>query len=79
MKYIVFEDFSGRETPIIFPDRILHAELREQVPYAKVVSAGYVHLSQDGFLCSGRSRELGARAREEDSAVIAEHFRAQQD
>ncbi len=40
MKYIIFEDFSGDPTPIIFPNRIDHADMREQMPYTKALSAG---------------------------------------
>ncbi len=32
MKYLIFEDFSGEVIPIIFPERILHEEMREQIP-----------------------------------------------
>ena len=74
MKYIIFEDFSGKETPILFPARILHEEMREQMPYARVVSAGHVLLKQ-GFICQGSSKELNAVSRPEDSEVIAAHFR----
>ncbi len=76
MKYIIFEDFSGKETPLVFPDRIMHEELREQIPYARVLSAGYVHLKDDGFVCSGKSIELGAVSKQEDSRIIASHFAA---
>ena len=78
MKYIIFEDFSGKQTPILFPERILHEELREQVPYAKVLSAGYVHLKEQGFVCQGKVRELGVSSRDEDSRIISESF-AQRD
>jgi hypothetical protein len=73
LKYIIFEDFSGKETPILFPARILHDEMREQMPYAKVVSAGHVTLDRV-FVCRGRSKELKAVSRPEDSDVIAAHF-----
>ncbi len=74
MKYIIFEDFSGKKTPVLFPERILHEELREQIPYTKVLSAGYVDLTEAGFVCRGTVRELGASARGEDSAVISRCF-----
>ena len=74
MKYLIFEDFSGKQTPILFPERILHEELREQVPYTKVLSAGYVYLTEEGFSCRGKVRELGLSSREEDSRIIAESF-----
>lgn len=71
MKYIMFEDFSGRPLPIIFPQRIGHEEMREQVLYSKVLSAGYVQLQQGQVLCHGESRELAAKARPEDAGIIA--------
>ena len=74
MKYIIFEDFSGKQTPILFPERILHEELREQIPYAKVLSAGFVHLTGQGFVCRGKVRELGVSSRDEDSRIISQSF-----
>jgi len=74
VKYIIFEDFSGKQTPILFPERILHEELREQVPYAKVLSAGYVYLTEQGIFCQGKINELGASPRDEDSRIITEAF-----
>lgn len=74
MKYIVFEDFSGKQTPILFPERILHEEMREQIPYTKVLAAGYVYLTEQGFVCRGKVRELEVSAREEDSGIISQAF-----
>jgi hypothetical protein len=74
MKYIIFEDFSGQAIPIIFPNRILHEEMREQLPYAEVVSAGYVDLRQDGFVCHGKSNALNVKAGDRDSEILTSHF-----
>lgn len=71
MKYIMFEDFSGAPVPIIFPKRIDFTEMREQIPYTKVLSAGYVSLSGSSFACHGESKSLAVAARAEDAAVIA--------
>ncbi|MDR3640457.1 MAG: hypothetical protein P4L39_03960 [Humidesulfovibrio sp.] len=71
MKYIMFEDFSGAPMPIIFPKRIDFSEMREQIPYTKVLSAGYVSLSGTGFACHGESKSLEVQARPEDAAIIA--------
>ena len=70
MKYIMFEDFSGAPVPIIFPKRIDFSEMREQIPYTKVLSAGYVQLSGASFSCHGESKSLVAAARPEDSGII---------
>ncbi|MDQ7835675.1 MAG: hypothetical protein RDU24_09865 [Humidesulfovibrio sp.] len=71
MKYIMFEDFAGIPEPIIFPRRIDFSEMREQIPYSKVLSAGYVHVSGAGFACHGESKSLQAQARSEDALIIA--------
>lgn len=76
MKYIIVEDFSGQEVPFIFPRRVDHADMREQLPYGKIVAAGFVELGEGGFSCSGGSNELMLKARpKEDSLVIAEALR----
>jgi hypothetical protein len=71
MKYIMFEDFSGAPMPIIFPKRIDFSEMREQIPYTKVLSAGYVSMSATGFACHGESKSLEVQARPEDATIIA--------
>ncbi|MCR4666553.1 MAG: hypothetical protein K5657_04580 [Desulfovibrio sp.] len=76
MKYIIVEDFSGQEVPFIFPRRVDHTDMREQLPYGKVLSAGIVELGPDGFLCQGGNTELGVLARpEKDAAIITEALR----
>ena len=74
MKYIIFEDFSGQAIPVLFPDRIEHGELREQMPYSTVLSAGYVNSTGQGFVCHGESKTLAASAKPEDAVVIQLHF-----
>lgn len=75
MKYLIFEDFSGNVVPIIFPERILHEELREQIPYAKVISGGYVYLKEGKFVCVGKASGLCVEASERDSSIIEEFFK----
>ena len=77
MRYIMFEDFSGKEVPVIFPARIGFLEMREQMPYATVVSAGYIQLSGGVIACHGEAKELGAAAREADAAIVTEQLTAQ--
>ncbi|AAS97556.1 hypothetical protein [Nitratidesulfovibrio vulgaris] len=71
MKYIIFEDFAGHPEPFLFPRRVDHGDMREQLPYAKVLSAGYVHFSGGVFTCHGGSAELDTVARPEDADIIA--------
>ena len=42
MKYLIMEDFSGQLVPFIFPRRVDHADMRDQLPYGQVISAGVV-------------------------------------
>lgn len=74
MKYIVCEDFSGQPIPFLFPDRVAHVDMREQLPYTKVLAAGYVIIAEGLFICSGSDAELGASARPEDAELIASFF-----
>ena len=74
MKYIIFEDFAGQAIPFIFPHKVAHADMREQMPYSKIISAGYVELVDGKFRCHGGDAELNLPAREDDAACITEFF-----
>ncbi|MBO4299988.1 MAG: hypothetical protein J5861_00135 [Desulfovibrio sp.] len=76
MKYLIVEDFSGQAVPFIFPRRVDHCDMREQLPYARIISAGVTELGPQGFVCSGGNAELGLKARPlEDAALLTEAFR----
>lgn len=70
MKYLILEDFSGQPVPFMFPDKVDHVDMREQLPYGRVLSAGYVLLEGMTFRCHGGSSELGIAARPEDAAIL---------
>lgn len=74
MKYIMFEDFSGAAVPIIFPSRINFDEMREQMPYTKALSAGYITLTEEGVRCHGQTKSLQLEAGPEDAAIIQAKF-----
>ena len=74
MKYIICEDFSGQPVPFIFPDRVAHIDMREQLPYAKVISAGYIQLVDGRFVCHGGDAELDAMSRVDDADQITFFF-----
>jgi len=74
MKYLIAEDFAGQPIPFIFPDRVTHADMREQLPYTRILSAGYVTINDGKFLCSEGNAELGLFARPEDAEIIAASF-----
>ena len=78
MKYIIFEDFSGEPAAFLFPQRVDHADMREQMPYAKVLSAGWVSFDGEHFTCTGGSLELNVQARREDVEIIAGQFNPEQ-
>lgn len=76
MKYLIVEDFSGQAVPFIFPRRVDHCDMREQLPYSRVISAGVAELGPHGFVCNGGNSELGLKARPlEDAAILAEALR----
>jgi hypothetical protein len=76
MNYLIVEDFSGQPVPFIFPRRVDHGDMREQLPYGQILSGGTVEYGPDGFVCSGGHAELGLKARPvEDAAVIADALR----
>lgn len=76
MKYLIAEDFAGQPVAFIFPDKVTHADMREQLPYTRILSAGYITMQNGGFLCSGGDTELNVLARPEDAAIIAASFAA---
>lgn len=75
MKYLILEDFAGHPVCVLFPRRVDHADMREQLPYRQVLSAGFVELDGGMLRCSGGSAELGLKARDDDPAIIAEALR----
>ena len=75
MKYLILEDFAGNPVCVLFPRRVDHADMRDQLPYRQVLSAGFVELAGGTLQCSAGSAELGVKAREEDAAIIAEALR----
>ncbi|GAB6175462.1 hypothetical protein JCM16814_03530 [Desulfobaculum senezii] len=74
MKYILFEDFSGQPSPVLFSHKIRHEEMREQLPYSTVLSAGYVEMTGETIICHGASKALGAQAEEGDAAIIQQNL-----
>ena len=75
MKYLFVEDFSGHPICVLFPRRVDHTDMREQLPYGQVLAAGFVELDGGALHCSGGSTDLGVKARPEDAAIIAEALR----
>jgi hypothetical protein len=75
MRYILCEDFSGGPAPFLFPGRVSHRDMREQLPYARVLSAGDIVMEGNRFVCSGGDAEIGAYSRPEDAECIAAFLR----
>ena len=74
MKYLIMEDFASQPVPILFPDRITHADMREQIPYSKVLSAGYTSLVDGKFVCEGGDADVGSSAGADDASIITFFF-----
>lgn len=80
MKYLIVEDFSGQPVCFLFPRRVDHGDMRDQLPYGRVISAGFAELEDGRFRCTGGSQELGVQARpDEDAALLAESLRPRSD
>jgi len=75
MKYLIMEDFSGQDIVFIFPRRVDHLEMREQLPYKKAISAGYVELQDGSLRCFGGHAELELYARQQDAGIICDCLR----
>lgn len=74
MKYLIAEDFAGHPVPFIFPGRVTHEDMREQLPYTRILSAGYVVFTDGAFVCSGGDAALQLMARPQDAAIITASF-----
>jgi len=72
MKYLIMEDFSGQLAVFIFPRRVDHLEMREQLPYKKAISAGYVELQDGKLRCFDGHAELELHSRQQDAAIICD-------
>lgn len=75
MKYLIMEDFSGQPVPFIFPRRVDHADMRDQLPYGTTLSGGYVELIDGVPHCHGGHAELDVKACPDDADIIAEALR----
>ena len=38
MKYLIMEDFAGQPVSFVFPRRVDHGDMREQLPYGRVLA-----------------------------------------
>ena len=76
MKYLICRDFADQPAPFIFPDKVAHTDMRDQLPYGQVISAGYVTMENNTFVCSGGDAELGVSARPEDAAILMQRLTA---
>ena len=74
MKYLIMEDFAGQPVSFVFPRRVDHGDMREQLPYGRVLGAGYVELRDGAFRCHGGYAELDIVAHPEDEAILMEAF-----
>ncbi len=71
MKYLIAEDFSGQPVCFLFPRRVDHVDMRDQLPYASITAAGYVEQHKGELRCFGGSAELQLKARPQDAGLIA--------
>ena len=74
MKYLICRDFAGMPVPFLFPDKVAHVDMREQLPYSGVLSAGYTALRDGRFVVWGGDSELGAQAAQGDAELLTDFF-----
>lgn len=76
MKYIMFENELGHKIPVIFPDKIVHADMAKSIAYmmvmqndefVKPVSSGLVSIKAK---VSGKSKTLNLESNDDDSMYI---------
>ena len=75
MKYLIMEDFSGQPVVFIFPRRVDHLDMREQLPYKNAISAGYVELKDGALRCFGGHAELQLHSLQQDADIIRNSLR----
>jgi hypothetical protein len=74
MKYIVLNE-PGGELPVIFARKFYHAYMADRFAPARVVSAGFVRLSNGDPECFGGSSSLGIASRlHRDSELIRRYL-----
>jgi hypothetical protein len=71
-KYIVFDTHMAGVTPLLFPEHVSHADLKNAFQGAPIVSAGFVDFNDvEGKLhCTGKSDTLGVCSRPEDEVLV---------
>lgn len=79
MKYLIMEDFSGQAVVFIFPRRVNHVDMREQLPYKKALAAGYVEMKDGALHCFGGHAELNLHSRPEDADFICNCLRQREE
>jgi hypothetical protein len=73
------EAFSAQAVVFIFPRRVDHLDMREQLPYKKALAAGYVELQDGAPRCFGGHAEMGLHARRQDADIIGDSLRQRED
>lgn len=66
MKYIIVEDETGMEIPVVFPEIVNHNRMGTM----KIVSAGFCALRDGKFDTWGESKSLGVKNRNEDEEIL---------
>lgn len=71
LNYLIVEDFSGQAVPFLFPLRVNHEDMREQLPYGKIISGGQVWRGDHAYICGGACAIPNVKPRpQEDAALI---------
>lgn len=70
LNYLVVEDFSGCPVPFLFPPKVNHEDMREQLPYGKIISGGIVQGDLNTLVCRDGCSIPGVKARPQEDALL---------
>lgn len=72
LNYLIVEDFAGQAVPFLFPPKVDHEDMREQLPYGRIISGGQVRTVGSEIICGGACSIHGIGPRSgEDAELIA--------
>jgi len=73
MKYVVVIDNEGNESPILFPESVVHSTISPLKTV--VVSAGFCYKENGKWMASSRSESLRKESRSVDSELLQRYFK----
>jgi hypothetical protein len=69
MKYIIFENYSGLQYPIIFPNFIQHCDIVRKIEH-RPISAGFIIIKNNKYEIYGKSVSLNLYSKPSDESLL---------